>query len=184
MKRILLAAVIVIAAGSSGYFAMRAHRAERQLGETVKYTHSLMDSLSNTVRFPPPPVYADRDSLYWKWVAINAQMNLNRFVKLAREQAMMRHAVFDEGDIAHLKNEGLTDPVRELRESLMTRADLIPYPAVLGGTMSFDESDVVLLTPPYVFAPFEDGHVAGSMLLSYQITGGKIEWKRLWAELM
>jgi hypothetical protein len=39
------------------------------------------------------------------------------------------------------------------------------------------------LSPPYAFATFEDGHIQGEMLLSYEVSNGKIEWKRLWAEL-
>ena len=49
--------------------------------------------------------------------------------------------------------------------------------------MGFAKPLIVLLDPPYVFAAFDDGHIGGHMLLSYEISEGKIEWKRLWAEL-
>jgi hypothetical protein len=184
MKRILLAAIIIALAAASGFFAYRWRSAEARQQQTVAYIHGVMDSLVTTVKFfPPPPAYAGHDSLYWKWVAINAQVNLQRLANLARQQAQRRQNLLDEPYVEELKKQGLKDPAAELRASLMSRLDLIPYSAVLGGTMSFDEPSIVLLEPWFVFATFEDGHIEGDMLLSYEVTDGKIEWKRLWSAL-
>jgi hypothetical protein len=102
-----------------------------------------------------------------------------------RHWVALRSTLLDELDIAKLKQEGLEDPPRQLRESLVARADLIPFPGVLGGTMRFLPDDgIVLLQPPHAFARFEDGHIGGSMLLEYTVLAGpEIEWKRLWASL-
>ena len=183
MKKGLLAATILLLLASVGFFAYRWRGAESRLEENVAYTRGVMDSLATTVRFPPPLMFAERDSLYWRWVATNAEVHLQRAQKVLRHQAELRQTVLDEIDIAHLKEQGLTDPPRQLRESLMSRPDLIPFPGVLGGTMGFEEPYIVLLNPPHVFAAFDDGHIVGNMLLSYEIDEGKIEWKRLWAEL-
>jgi hypothetical protein len=183
MKKILLAAIIIVLAATSAFFASRWRSAESRQQQTVAYLHGVMDSLETAVTLPPPPMFAERDSLYFKWVAINAQMNLERARNSMQKDAMIKQRLMDVYDIAELKKEGLTDPPVQLRASLATRPDLIPYAPVLGGTMSFDEPLTVLLNPPYAFATFEDGHIEGKMLLSYEVTDGKITWKRLWAEL-
>jgi hypothetical protein len=78
----------------------------------------------------------------------------------------------------------LADPVSAIRESLAAHPELIPYPGIEGGTMGFYAPDAIVVLPPrYVFASFEDGHVGGSMLLSFRVPGpGPILWRRLWAE--
>lgn len=183
MKNVFLAAVVFLLIISTGYFAGRWRAAETRLDKSVASMHSLVDSLAGTVRIPPPPMFAERDTLYWKWVAVNAQMNLMRFRNVAAREARLRQNLLDEFQVEELKTEGLDDPARELRASLESRPDLIPFPGVLGGTMSFSEPYIILLRRPHVFAEFDDGHISGRMLLSYTVTNGKIEWKRLWAEL-
>jgi hypothetical protein len=89
--------------------------------------------------------------------------------------------MLDPVDIEMLRRDGLGDPPRQLRDSLTAHTELIPYHAVLGGTMFFE--DVLILSPSFVFASFEDGHIAGAMLLEYQVEGGRISWKRLWSRL-
>ena len=183
-KTSALAIALVLCLLATGFFAYRWRQAEKRLTETVAWTHSVMDTLATTVRFPPPLMFASRDSLYWRWVATNAEVQLQRARNILQHQAELRGTVMDEVDIAQLKEQGLDDPPRQLRESLMARADLIPFPGVLGGTMRFEKPFIVLLKPPYAFAPFDDGHIVGSMLVAYSIEpGGRIEWKRLWADL-
>jgi hypothetical protein len=91
--------------------------------------------------------------------------------------------MLDDADIAELKREGLVNPPKQLRESLVSHAELIPYRGIQGGTMFILPDDAIfLLKPPYAFAQFEDGHIGGSMLLEYSILPGpQIEWKRLWS---
>jgi hypothetical protein len=183
MKKVLLAAIIIVLAAASGFFANRWRNAESRQQQTVAYLRGVMDSLATTVKLPPPPMFSVRDSLYFKWVAINAQMNLERARNSMQKEATIQQRLMDSYDVAELEREGLTDPPAQLRASLATRSDLIPYAPVLGGTMGFDEPLTVLLKPPYAFATFEDGHIEGKMLLSYEVADGKITWKRLWSEL-
>jgi len=97
-------------------------------------------------------------------------------------QAMLMHTF----EIAQLKREGLTDPVRQLREDLASHRELIPFEGVHGGTMGFYyPGSIALLDAQWVFARFEDGHIGGSCLLEYEILpGGEIKWSvikaRLW----
>ena len=78
----------------------------------------------------------------------------------------------------------LADPVAAMRESVVAHPELIPYPGVQGVSMGYDGPEVIHLLPPhYVFARFDDGHVGGAMLLSFQVPErGPILWHRLWAE--
>ena len=177
---VLLVVVVIVA----GYFAVQWRKADKQLLATSAWTHAVMDSLSSTMEFPNPPYLEGmRDSLYWQWVATGAQLRVRQAQNVVRHWVSMRSTLLDEADLIHLKSDGLDDPPLQLRESLIGRTDLIPYPGELGGTMRFEEDSIVLLDPPYAFATFEDGHVQGSMLLQYQVSSGKIDWQRLWATL-
>jgi hypothetical protein len=82
-------------------------------------------------------------------------------------------------DIQAMKQKGLKDPVADIIADLRQHRELIPYKGVLGGTMNFyDDSKIWVLTKKWVLAYFEDGHVAGYLLLEYEVSqGGKISWK-------
>lgn len=70
-------------------------------------------------------------------------------------------------------------------EDLITRGDeIIPVDGVLGGTMGFHARDEIhVLGDRWVFAPFEDGHIGGHMLLEYSVDrSGKIHWTVLATE--
>lgn len=183
MKKGLLAAVILLLLASSGFFAYRWNNAEKRLAETVAYTHSFMDSLTATVEFPKPP-YATgvRDSVYWQWVATSAQLKVRKAQEVVRHWVGLRQTVIEDYEVEILKQAGLVDPPKQLREDLEAHPELIPYDQVLGGTMSF--GDIILLPQNYAFADFEDGHIGGNILLSYEVKDAKITWKRLWAELL
>jgi hypothetical protein len=74
--------------------------------------------------------------------------------------------------------------VNNLRDDLVNHPELIPYDAVLGGRMFFDRSRICLLSLSWVYAAFEDGHIAGRCLLEYDIApGGKITWRLIESEL-
>lgn len=83
--------------------------------------------------------------------------------------------------IERLKKKGLKDPIKDIIADLMKHNELIPYEGVLGGTMGFwSESEIHLLTPKWVVASFDDGHILGHMLLEYKVSdNGKISWKVL-----
>jgi len=90
-------------------------------------------------------------------------------------------AVLSPGEILRLQELGLADPVPALAQDLMRHPELIPYPGVLGGNMGFySEDNIQILTPRWVLANFDDGHIDGYMLLEYAVApGGKITWKPL-----
>jgi len=178
-----LFACLILSLLAAGLFGYRWKRAETQLRKTVEWTHFVMDSFGTSMEFPRPP-YATgiRDTVYWQWVATMGQLQARGARQVARHWIGLRSTLLDEVEIAQLKQEGLEDPPRQLRESLMARADLIPFPGVLGGTMRIEDESIVLLERPYAFARFDDGHIGGSMLLQYSVlSGGRVDWQRLWA---
>lgn len=82
----------------------------------------------------------------------------------------------DSWEIEKLKKKGLRDPASEIIGDLRKHKELIPFKAVLGGMMYY--SDVYILSPRWVIASFEDGHIMGRMLLRYSVSNkGKIFWK-------
>ena len=79
-----------------------------------------------------------------------------------------------------LRRAGLADPAREIAADLVRHPELIPIPAVVGGTMGFRPVvDIRLLGGHWVFARFEDGHIGGSGVFEYEVRNGRIRWKRL-----
>ena len=183
-NRILIVAFFAAAVAAS-FVAYRWRKADAQVRNSVAWTSSLMDSHATTMELPNPPYLGGvRDSVYWQWVATGATIRARQMQGVARHWIGLRQTLLDEIDLTHLKEQGLDDPPRQLRESLAARADLIPFPGELGGTMRIDAADIVLLNPPYAFTSFEDGHVGGSLLAQYTIKpGGQIEWARLWAAM-
>ncbi len=69
-------------------------------------------------------------------------------------------------------------PLEVLQEDLISKPELIPYDPELGGKMGFYEADkIIILNEKWVYAPFEDGHIGGYMLLNYDIDNeGNIDW--------
>jgi hypothetical protein len=164
-------------------FAAKWQQSERRADDTARWTRFVMDSLGTTLRLPSPPIQPwGRDTVYWQWVATSAQMQSRRWQLAVQNWARGRGTVLDDADIGDLRRQGLSNPILQLRDSLEAHPELIPYKAVLGGTMGFE--GIVVLRPPFVFAEFEDGHIAGTMLLEYQVLDQrKISWKRLWSRL-
>jgi hypothetical protein len=176
---------LILSLLAAAYLGYRWRQTDLQLTTHVAWTHSFMDSVATTMEFPNPPYLGGaRDSVYWQWVAMGATIRARQFQGVARRWAGQRRTLLDEADMMALKEDGLDDPARRLRDSLIARADLIPFPGELGGTMRFGEESIVLLDPPYAFATFDDGHVGGHLLAAYSVNpGGRIEWTQLWAKL-
>jgi hypothetical protein len=84
----------------------------------------------------------------------------------------------DNRQIENLKKRGLSSPVKDLRDDLVGHAGIINLDAVHGGKMGFYFRDgITILNERWVFAYFEDGHIAGALLLKYEIDpDGKITW--------
>ena len=184
--RTLLLLALSVSLVAAIYCVWRWQGAESRVRETARWTTFVMDSLGKSVSFPRPPEGPwGRDSVYWQWVATMAQLQSRRWQQAVVHWVQARATLLEAPDIEALRRQGLEDPSRQLRDSLVARPDLIPFEGVLGGTMSFHTpEDIVLLAPPYVFAKFEDGHIGGCMLLEYVVLPGpRIIWKRLWARL-
>jgi len=83
-----------------------------------------------------------------------------------------------EGDIQRLQRKGLKNPETDLLNDLNRKqGELIPTEGVLGGTMAI--RDARILNDRYALAYYEDGHIAGNMILRYEVSNGKISWKVL-----
>jgi hypothetical protein len=178
-----LAILLLLSLAFSGVLGVKWQQAERRAAATTRWTEFVIDSLGTTLSLPPPPIEPwGRDSVYWQWVAVSARLQSRRWQLAVQHWAQARGTLLNDSDINFLREKGLIDPPRQLRDSLNAHPELIPFDPVLGGTMFFD--DIAVLQYPFVFAGFEDGHIDGSMLLEYDIVSDRpIRWKRLWARL-
>ena len=85
--------------------------------------------------------------------------------------------IFDS-ELRYLTENGLNNPVQQLKVDLTNRDDLIPVEGVLGGTMRIYSTDQIRILPGrFVFAVFEDGHVQGNLILQYEVKNGQISWE-------
>jgi hypothetical protein len=86
--------------------------------------------------------------------------------------------------IKQLHKLGLDQPVEDLIEDLQRHPELIPYAGVLGGRMSFADRDRIrVLSGSWVYATFEDGHIAGEGIFEYEVgVGGDITWRVVTAQ--
>jgi|688.fasta_scaffold455752_2 hypothetical protein len=80
-----------------------------------------------------------------------------------------------------LKQRGVSDPTIFVSDHLSNKPDLIPFDPTLGGRMAFTR--ITIVGNNWAMARFEDGHIGGEMLLSYQLVGDSIRWKILDAHL-
>ena len=103
----------------------------------------------------------------------------------AKLNAFQRGSLLPGGDVVQLKKKGLSNLEENLATDLMRHKELIPYKGVMGGSMGFySKQDIHFLTSRWVMASFEDGHIAGQMLLEYDVSpGGEIQWKVISAYL-
>ncbi|MGM0507991.1 MAG: hypothetical protein ACQERZ_02375 [Fusobacteriota bacterium] len=80
--------------------------------------------------------------------------------------------------INNLKRKGYKKGVDGIIEDLIENNDIIPYEGVLGGNMNFyNENRIFVLSDKWVMAYFDDGHIAGNLLLKYDLTKNKVNWK-------
>ena len=109
----------------------------------------------------------------------------SQIVSVARDAKNAKEALAEEKkrvavspglDLAVLnaiKEAGVTDPVR-LIEDLRQNPLVIPEAAVLGGTMAFRQ--IGLINDRWVYASYEDGHIAGSAIFQWKIQDSRIIW--------
>lgn len=72
---------------------------------------------------------------------------------------------------AHLMRQGITNPEEFIENALRKRTDLIPFEAVLGGTMNFGK--IQLLGNKWVIADYSDGHIQGRSIYEYRLNDKK-----------
>lgn len=94
-------------------------------------------------------------------------------------------SLLDDFQIKALKKLGLSDPLAQIPADLLAHPELIPFKGVHGGTMGFYSAEgITVLSPSWVFARFEDGHMMGTCLLEYEISpDAAIHWKLIKAQL-
>lgn len=77
-----------------------------------------------------------------------------------------------------LRRQGFNGGVQEIIGDLIKHSELIPFKGVSGGTMGFySKEEVFVISDKWVLAYFNDGHISGNMLLSYNVKNGIITWK-------
>jgi hypothetical protein len=88
--------------------------------------------------------------------------------------------------VEELRRQGLTDPIAQLIASLQSHREIIPHPGVLGGTMGFYyPENIHVLDSNWVFALFDDGHVAGRGIFAFTVLpDSSIAWKVVITELL
>jgi hypothetical protein len=76
-----------------------------------------------------------------------------------------------------LISRGLGEPEADLIADLRAHPELIDCKGKLGGTPGFHDPEAIrILGRDRAQAGFDDGHVAGSVDLSFTVRGGKIDW--------
>lgn len=122
---------------------------------------------------------------YYRLQVRLSEMEKEQEALLAQLEASPSHSLLTSRDKAQLQRRGLSHPEEDIVSDLMQHRELIPFEGVLGGTMGFySEQDIHVLNSRWVLAAFEDGHIAGHMLLEYRVDpGGEIHWKPLSAYL-
>ncbi|MEM6684409.1 MAG: hypothetical protein AAF617_01335 [Bacteroidota bacterium] len=74
----------------------------------------------------------------------------------------------DEYEGLELMESGITNPTKFIEESLRKNTELIPLEAVLGGTMVFE--NIQILGKEWLIASFEDGHIQGRAIYKFTLT--------------
>jgi len=60
----------------------------------------------------------------------------------------------------------------------MKHNELIPCKGAVGGTPGFyDPAGIAVLSKNYVVANYDDGHVEGTVELTFTVSNGTISWK-------
>ncbi len=96
--------------------------------------------------------------------------------RMDREVSGVPQWYYSETDSKNLIDRGIEDPAAFIKSALREKLDLIPIKAVLGGTMHYN--NIQLLGDQWLIADFEDGHVYGKAIFQYTIgKNDKLEFK-------
>jgi hypothetical protein len=94
-----------------------------------------------------------------------------------KELSDIRAHQLQEEDFQFLISKGLQDPVHDLVRDLMKHHELIPCKGTVGGTPGFYDPDrIAVLSKDHVLADYDDGHVEGSIELSFIVSNGTVSW--------
>jgi len=80
-------------------------------------------------------------------------------------------------DIKRFQKKGLKNPEADILESLTKQTHLIKFEPQPGVSWRFDKNETIILSDRWVFTKFDEGHMLGSMLLSYNVNNGSITWE-------
>ncbi len=73
--------------------------------------------------------------------------------------------------------------MHDLVQDLMKHNELIPCQGAVGGTPGFyDPNRIAVLSKHRVIADYDDGHVEGTIELTFIVSNGTISWKVVNAE--
>jgi hypothetical protein len=96
----------------------------------------------------------------------------------SKESGDIRTHQLQEEDRQFLISKGLQSPIRDLVQDLMKHNELIPCKGELGGTPGFyDPKRIAVLSRDRVIADYDDGHVEGTIGLTFTVLHGTISWK-------
>ena len=96
----------------------------------------------------------------------------------SKESGNIRTHHLQEEDQQFLISKGLQSPLHDLVQDLMKHNELIPCKGTLGGTPGFnDPNRIAVLSRNRVIAEYDDGHVEGTIGLTFTILNGAISWK-------
>ncbi|CAG9620390.1 hypothetical protein [Sutcliffiella rhizosphaerae] len=94
------------------------------------------------------------------------------------EDVVIEPNAFPEESRIELEKLNYEGDIEDIKEKVLEQTELIPYEPVLGGVMAFRKDRVKVLSHEWVFAPFDDGHIGGHLLLKYEIKNGEItDWE-------
>lgn len=100
-----------------------------------------------------------------------------------KELSSARTHELQEEDRRFLIAKGLKQPVQDLVQDLMNHNELIPCKGTVGGTPGFYDRDrIAVLSRDRVMADYNDGHVEGTIELSYTVSQGTVSWSVVHSE--
>ncbi|HWL23705.1 MAG TPA: hypothetical protein VNR38_08140 [Ureibacillus sp.] len=80
--------------------------------------------------------------------------------------------------VNELEKKNFLGSPKDIIAELVKHPELIPYEGVLGGDVLIREEGTKVLSHEWIFAPFDDGHILGYLLIHYSIVDGKPgNWK-------
>jgi hypothetical protein len=93
------------------------------------------------------------------------------------ELAAIKEHKLQEVDRQFLIGQGLHDPTNDLVKDLMKHNELIPCEGSVGGTPGFNSPNRIdVLSKDHVIAGYDDGHVEGTVELTFIVSRGTISW--------